>query len=330
MQDELFVADSHNDLLLLVDRRARSEQAEYFRERWLPQFVEGAVAVQVLPVCSADFPSVVRMIEAGHRVVEANGDTVKLCLTGADIDDALDHGKVALILALESCEALGGDPGLLEALHRIGVRMASFTHMGRTGFADGSAEDAAGSGLTKAGIEALTLMEALGILMDVSHLSAAGVDDVLARATRPVVASHSAAYSVRQHHRNLTDERLLGIAATGGVIGVNFMAGFIDPEHPTVDRLIDHLLHIGDVAGADHVGFGSDFIEEFATEVFPGDLVIEGVSLRQVIPNLGGPAGFPLVLEGLAARGVSHGDISKISGQNWLRFLRSELGRHSP
>jgi membrane dipeptidase len=198
--------------------------------------------------------------------------------------------------------------------------------MGRTGFADGSAEDATGSRVTRAGIEALALFEELGVLMDVSHLSAPGVDDVLERATRPVIATHSSAFSLVPHHRNLTDERLGAIAATGGVIGVNFMAGFIDPENPTVDRLVDHLVHIASVAGIDHVGLGPDFILEYAEELYVGDLVIEGVSLKQAIPGLGGPNGLPLVTEALVARGLPESEIRGILGENWLRIFRHELG----
>ncbi len=326
LRESVVVVDTHNDLLLLVDRRPRAEQAAYFRERWVPQLRAGGIDVQVLPVCTPDFRSLVRIVGVGHRVADANPDAVALCNTGADIDDALAEGKIALILAIESCEALGSDAGLLEPLFRLGIRMASFTHMGRTGFADGSAEDDAGSGLTRAGTEALSIMEELGILMDVSHLSAAGVDDVLERTTRTVIASHSSAHALLGHHRNLTDERLKGIAATGGVIGVNFMAGFIDPGDPTVDRLVDHLLHIAAVAGIDHVGFGPDFIEEYAHELVVGEMVMEGVSLKQVIPDLGGPTGLPLVTDGLVARGVPEADIRKIVGENWLRVLRAELG----
>jgi membrane dipeptidase len=211
-------------------------------------------------------------------------------------------------------------------MFRLGVRMVSFTHMGRTAFADGSAEDATGSGLTRAGIEALALFEELGVLMDVSHLSASGVDDVLERATRPVVASHSSAHALLQHHRNLTDDRIRGIAATGGVVGVNFMAGFIDPDNPTVERLVDHVLHIASVAGIDHVGLGPDFIQEYALETYVDDLVIEGVSLKQAIPGLGGPTGLPLVTDELVARGVAEDEIRAILGGNWLRVLRAELG----
>jgi membrane dipeptidase len=326
--DDAFVVDAHNDLLALVVRRPRAEQAAYFRSRWLPQLREGGVAVQVLPVYTSreDLREVFCMIEAAHRIAEANADAISICLTGNDIDTALNQGKIALVISIEGCAAFGSELALLETAFRLGVRMVSFTHMGRTALADGSGEDATGSRLTRAGIEALALLEDLGVLMDVSHLSASGVDDVLERARRTVIASHSSAFALKQHHRNLTDERLRAIAATGGVVGVNFMAGFIDPAEPTIDRLVDHILHIVSVAGIDHVGLGPDFIQEYAIETYVDDLVLEGVSLKEAIPGLGGPAGLPLVGRALDAHGVPQDDIRAIVGGNWLRVLRAEIG----
>jgi membrane dipeptidase len=326
--DEALVVDAHNDLLALVVRRPRAEQAAYFRSRWLPQLREGRVALQVLPVYTVreDLREVFCMIESAHRIAEANADTVSICLTGSDIDVALSEGKIALVISIEGCGAFGSELALLELAFRLGVRMVSFTHMGRTALADGSGEDGTGSRLTRAGIEALALLEDLGALMDVSHLSASGVDDVLERARRTVIASHSSAYALKQHHRNLTDERLRRIAATGGVIGVNFMAGFIDPQEPTVDRLVDHILHMVSVAGIDHIGLGPDFIQEYAIETYVEDLVLEGVSLKEAIPGLGGPAGLPIVGLALAERGVAQNDINAILGGNWLRVLRAEMG----
>jgi membrane dipeptidase len=328
LHEDAVVVDTHNDLLGLVVRRPRAEQAAYFRSQWLPQLRAGGVDVQVLASYTGrdDLREHLLTVEAGHRVAEGNPDDVAICLTGADVDAALAKGRIALVLSLEGCGSLAGEVGLLETMFRLGVRMVSFTHMGRTAFADGSAEDATGSGLTRAGVEALALFEELGVLMDVSHLSASGVDDVLERATRPVIASHSSAFSLVQHHRNLTDERLRGIAATGGVVGVNFMAGFVDPVDPTVERLVDHVLHVASVAGSEHVGLGPDFIQEYALETYVGDLVTEGVSLKQAIPGLGGPAGLPLVTAALVERGVPEGEIRAILGENWLRVFRAELG----
>jgi membrane dipeptidase len=331
------VVDTLNDLLMLVARQPGARQSTYFRDHWLPQLRAGGVDVQVLPVFIDDdyrpegaLRQTLRMVEAAHRVIEDNADAVALCRDGTEIDAALASDRIALVLALEGCEAVGVDVPILTTLFRLGVRMASFTHFGRTALADGSAEDSAGSRLTRAGVEALALMESLGMVMDVSHLSAAGTDHVLSLATRPVVASHSSAHALRGHHRNLTDERLKGIAATGGVVGVNFFYGFIDPDAPTVGRLVDHIEHVAATAGIDHVGLGPDFVKEVFEQLTPpivGEVDFEGLNGSTVIPGLDGPAGLPLVTAELVQRGWPEADIRKVLGENWLRVFRAELGR---
>jgi membrane dipeptidase len=206
--------------------------------------------------------------------------------------------------------------------------MASFTHFGRTALADGSGEDGTGGRLTRAGIDALALMQSIGMLVDISHLSASCVDHVLELSTRPVIASHSSAFSLCGHHRNLTDERLKGIATSGGVIGVNFFHGFIDAADPTVARVVDHIEHIASTAGIDHVGLGPDFIKEVLDEtLLPGDShLIEGLDATHCIPGLEGPAGLPLITAEMVARGWPEDDIRKVLGGNWLRVLRAEIG----
>ena len=335
LHSDAAVVDTHNDLLMLVARRPAERQAAYFRDHWLPQLRAGGVDVQVLPVFIDDdfrpegaMRQTLQMIEAGHRIAEGNADGVRLCLSGADIDAALTDGRIALVLALEGCEAVGTDVELLRTLFRLGIRMASFTHFGRTALADGSAEEDAGSRLTSAGVAAVALLEELGVLVDVSHLSAAGTDHVLALATRPVVASHSSAYAVRPHHRNLTDERLKGIAASGGVVGVNFYYGFVDPDAPTIARLGDHIEHIASVAGVDHVGLGPDFVKEVYEQLTPpaASTEFEGMSGTVTIPGLESPAGLPLVTEELLRRGWREDDVRKVVGGNWLRVFRAEMG----
>jgi len=231
------------------------------------------------------------------------------------------------VLALEGCEAIGTDVELLRTFARLGVRMVSFTHFGRTALADGSAEESAGSRLTAAGVAAVQLLEELSVLVDVSHLSAAGTDHVLSLATRPVVASHSSAYALCEHHRNLTDERLKGIASTGGVVGVNFFYGFIDPAAPTVERLVDHIEHVAGVAGIDHVGLGPDFVKEVFEQLTPPAIPLDfdGLDGRRTIEGLDGPAGLPLVTGEMLRRGWPEADIRKVLGDNWLRVFRSAL-----
>jgi membrane dipeptidase len=335
LHDDAVVVDTHNDLLMLCARRPRAQQAAYFRDRWLPQLRAGGVDVQVLPVYIDDdfrpegaLRQTLRMLETGWTVAEGNADDVRICLTGADVAAAVAAGQIALVLALEGCEAVGTHVELFATLHRVGVRMASFTHFGRTALADGSGEDACGSRLTRAGVEAVALCEELGILLDVSHLGAAGVDHVLELARRPVVASHSSAYALRSHHRNLTDERLKGIAATGGVVGVNFFAGFIDPDVRTVARVVDHVEHVASVAGVEHTGLGPDFVHEVYAELMPlaTEIVMEGVDAKKLVPGLEGPEGLPLVTEELVRRGWSEPDLRAVLGGSFLRLFRAELG----
>jgi membrane dipeptidase len=330
------VADTHNDLLSLVVRRPITEWADYFRDHWLPQLRVGGVNIQVLPVYVDDAfqPELalregLRMIEAAHRLAEGNLDAVRLCHDGAELQSALEAGRIALVLALEGCAQIGTDIELLTTMFRLGVRVASFTHFGRTALADGSGEDAAGSRLTRAGVAALADMQHRGMLLDVSHLGMRGVDHVLEMTRRPVMATHSSARALREHHRNLADEHLRGIAETGGVVCVNFCSGFLDEAPASIDRLLDHILHVAEIAGIDHVGLGPDFVDEVLREIFPGrdSLMIEGIDALACIPGLAGPAGLPRVTDALLERGVAEQEVRAIVGGNVQRLFAAELGR---
>jgi membrane dipeptidase len=338
LHDDAVVADTHNDLLMAVAARPVPAWGGFFRERWLPQLRDGGVDLQVLPVFIDDgfrpegaLRQTLRMIECAHRIAEANHDEVALCPDGSAVGAALKSGKIALVLALESAPGVDSDVELLQTLHRLGVRVASLAHFGRTPLADGSAEDATGGRLTRAGVEAVALMEELGMLFDLSHLGAAGVGHVLELATRPLIATHSSARALRDHHRNLPDAHLKEIAAGGGVVCVNFFAPFLHETDFSLDRLLDHLDHVAAVAGIDHVGLGPDFVQEVLTELTPpcceGQVGDAGVPAHEYIPGLEGPAGLPLVTRGLLERGWAEDDVRAVLGGNVLRLFERELGR---
>ncbi|HEV3472480.1 MAG TPA: dipeptidase [Actinomycetota bacterium] len=328
---ELFVADAHNDLVLLIDHHRKHGDPDYFGNTFIPQLRAGGVRLQVAPIFvdpeyspEGALRRSLWLTELMLEEMEKNSDDVALCLTGDDIDAAIDAGKIAFVLGLEGCEQIGADVELLSTFFRLGGRTAMFTHFGRTLLADGSAEDETGSRLTTAGVAAVELMESLGMLVDVSHLNMAGTDHVLEIATRPVIASHSSARALCDIHRNLSDERIKAIAATGGVVGVNFFPLFIDAENATLDRLIDHIEHVATVAGIDHVGLGPDFIKEIANTI---DIHFPGIDLDQVVEGTTGtPDDFPIVADALAKRGLDDQDIAKIMGQNFLRVFRAEIG----
>ena len=329
------VADLHNDLLMLVTRRPPAVWSAYFRDHWLPQLVDGGVDLQALPVfVDAEFRpegslrESLRMVEAAHQLAEANADVVRLCTSGTDLERAAADGRIALVLALEGCPQVDEDIELLGTFYRLGVRIASFTHFGRSALGDGSGEDAAGSRLTSHGVRAVAEMESLGMLVDVSHLGARGTEHVLELATTPVIATHSSARALRDHHRNLSDDHLRGIAATGGVIGINFFAPYLTEGVATIDHLVDHFEHVAQVAGIDAVAIGADFITEVIEEKIPAcdrPATIAGEDAERSVPGLTGPKGFPLVSTALAARGWSEADIAAAMGGNVRRLLTRVL-----
>ncbi|MFC6082044.1 dipeptidase [Sphaerisporangium aureirubrum] len=333
------VADTHNDLLMAVSARPPGRWASFFRERWLPQLREGGVDVQVLPVFIDDqyrpegaLRQTLRMIECAHVLAEGNPDEVSICLDGGQIDEALAQGKIALVIAMESMPGLDASVELIPTMFRLGVRVASIAHWRRTPLGDGSGEDATGSRLTEAGVAALREMERLGMIFDVSHLGASGVAHVLELATRPVIATHSSARALREHHRNLTDEQLRAVAAGGGVICANFFAPFIaeSPEGYTVERLADHILHIADVAGDEHAGLGPDFVREVMIDLTPPcceDPAPGASDVLAAVPGLDGPRGLPMVTGELVRRGIPEERIRAILGGNVMRLFRAELGR---
>lgn len=330
------VVDGHLDLALTL--RPELGVRGTLAGRWIPELREGGVNVQVVPLfCDPDPPEgalrrTLELLGAVRREARRNPDQVAICGHRGEIDAALDEGKIALVLALEGALALGADPGMIEIFFDLGVRMASFTHMGRSFFADGSAEEDSAGRLTRAGVAALREMEGLGMLFDCSHLSARGVGHVIEIATRPVVASHSSARALFDHHRNLEDGALRAIAATGGVIGVNLLACLTDPSHPSVERVVDHLAHLAEVVGVRHVAFGSDFVREIHDDLVPPhfDVTSEGLDSRLPVPGLYASRHLPHLTKALSARGFGEGEIRAILGENWMRVFGEVMGVSRP
>jgi membrane dipeptidase len=334
LHQDAVVVDAHNDLpvLLLLRNRELGDHgfARYWSEHWVPEARAGGVDVQVLPiyvapeVAEASLRSSLLQLEALEREA-AETPEVALCRTGEEIDAALADGRIALLVALEGTPGIGADVELFSVFHRLGVRMVSFTHWSRALLAEGSADEETGSRLPAAGVRAVAELERLGILLDVSHLAAASVDHVLDLASGVVVATHSCARALRDHHRNLSDEHLRGIAATGGVIGMNVLPTFVDAEEATLDRVIDHIEHISETAGIDHVGLGPDFLREYMDALYPQYdefLRFGGVDLKTIVPGLSRERDLPNLTERLVERGWAEADIRKVLGENWLRVFR--------
>ena len=335
LHHDAVVVDTHNDLILLVDHFDKRENPNHFAEFWLPELRAGGVDVQVLPICLEEpFQSegglrrTLLLVERIHQLAAEHPDDVAVCLDATDVDRATAAGKIALIIALEGAHAIGQDPTLIRTLFRVGVRVVSIAHLGRTFLADGSGLDTTSrSRLTPQGIEVFEEMERLGIVFDVSHLGIGGVDHVLELAQRPFLATHSACLGITDIHRNLGDEQIKAIAALGGVIGVAAaIPFFIDLHHPTADRVVDHIEHIVETVGVDHVGIGPDFVDDYYQQVYGGWILPPEFSKTFAHAEISRPSDLPKLTEAMVRRGFDEADIRKILGGNVLRVLREVMG----
>jgi membrane dipeptidase len=278
-------ADCHNDLLLGVMHQRERGQADPFGDFWLPQLRTGGVVLQVLPIYTEEqfigegaLRRTIRIIETAYEAAESNKDDVAIVTTGTELRQAVESGRIALILAFEGMEPIGSDVDVIDAFFRLGVRLAGLTWNRRTMFADGVGERDTGGGLTSLGFEAVSRMEQVGMILDVSHLADAGFADVSRVATKPFVASHSSCRDVYEHPRNLTDKQLQTIAASGGFAAMNAVLYFCGDDG-TVDEFLDHTQHAIEIIGADSVGFGFDYVTDIFEQVDPilrGLLVPEG------------------------------------------------------
>lgn len=240
------------------------------------------------------------------------------CTTAAALEAALDGPALAAVLHLEGAEAIGPDLAELEALHARGLRSLGPVWSRPTIFGHGvpfrfPASPDTGPGLTEAGQRLVRACNQLGILIDLSHLNEAGFDDVARLSEAPLVATHSNAWAVTPHSRNLTDRQLRRIAESDGMVGINFATGFLrldgrmDPD-TRLDSLLRHLDHMLNLLGEDRVGFGSDF---------------DGA----VVPHaIGDCAGLPALRAALRSHGVDAALMEKLCYRNWLRVLRQTWG----
>lgn len=319
-QDAL-VFDGHCDSLIEITDGVRSWDVDSgIGQLDLPRLKAGGIDAQIFAVFVRDLrlkdgaKETLAMIETLHGILETWTGEMTLATKAEHIRQARRSGKIAAILGMEGAEGLEGEIKLLRAYHRLGLRNIGLTWNRRNHAADGVAESRSGGGLTEFGRLLVQEMRRLGIMLDIAHLAPAGVQDVFQVYEGPVVASHANAHAICRHRRNLTDEQLEAVAASGGLVGVTFVPDFLSEqgkEEPSLfDKLLEHIEHIVHLVGIDHVGIGSDW---------------DG--------NISLPAGFmqdvshtPMLTEGLVQRGFTEAQIRKILGENWLRVFEQVAG----
>jgi microsomal dipeptidase-like Zn-dependent dipeptidase len=337
LHERLTIVDLHADSLLWGrDLLAHATRGHLD----VPRMVEGNAALQVFAVATkvprhmsyegnddrSDDVSLLALVQGWPRstwrsltaraeyqagrmagFAAASDGRLTLVRSAADLDGfvvrrSANAALVAGILAIEGAHALDDDLANLDRLDAVGFRMVGLSHFFDNAFA-GSAHGMARGGLTGAGRELIAELERRRMIVDVAHASTATIDDVLSLATRPVVASHTGVRGVADHARNLSDEQLRGIAATGGMVGIGFWpTASGGDDAASIARSIAHAVA---VVGADHVGLGSDFDGAVPT---PFDV-----------------SGLPVLTAALLAEGLDEATIAAVMGGSAVRLLGEAL-----
>jgi len=238
---------------------------------------------------------------------------VKICRSVADLRKAQADGIMAAIMHIEGAEGIATDLEALDVFYAAGLRSLGPVWSRPTIFGEGvpfryPSDGDIGDGLTDAGKALVKKCNALGVMVDLSHLNEKGFWDVAEISDAPLVATHSNAYEVCRHARNLTDAQLKAIGDSKGMVGLNFATAFLRPdgkmlpETPLSDMLA-HLDHMIAVCGEDHVGLGSDY-----------DGATVPVSIRDV-------TGLPTLVKAMQDHGYSAARIHKLCFENWMNVL---------
>lgn len=353
------VIDGHNDLPWELRKRAGGDLAKMDIARPqpeiqtdIPRLRQGGIGAQFWAAYVPSHPTdgrhptlwVLEQIDLIHRIAGRYPDVFEIAYRADDIERIHEQGKIASLIGIEGGHVIGDSLGTLRMLYVLGARYMTLTHGDTNDWCDSATDTARHGGLSPFGEEVVREMNRIGMLVDISHVSAEAMRDALRVGTAPVIATHSGAYGVAQHSRNVPDDVLLGVAKSGGLVMVNFFSGYVHPEsarvmkdmfdverklkaqypdeaeykkareqwkqeHPyprgTVRDVVDHIDYIVKVAGIDHVGLGGDF---------------DGVGvLPEQLENV---AGYPYITQVLLERGYKPEQIRKILGGNLVRALR--------
>jgi membrane dipeptidase len=350
------IVDGHNDLLWTMrdlngyDFEAYDVgQPQTQTHTDLPRLRAGGVGAQFwsvfVPTSEGErsVTSTLEQVDAAYRMIERYDDRLALATTAAEVGAAWQTGRIACLLGAEGGHQIAESLGVLRMYHRLGVRYLTLTHNDNVPWADSATDEPVLGGLSDAGRDVVREMNRIGMAVDLSHVSHDVMHDVLDITTAPVLFSHSSAYALCDHPRNVPDHVLARLAGNGGTCMVTFVPRFvnqavrdwalvaeqrardagIDPRdipalqaveaayqgevpHPpaTVADVVAHLDHVREVAGVDHVGLGGDY---------------DGVDwLPQGLEDV---SSYPRLLEALREAHWSDDDLGRLTCRNVLRSL---------
>jgi membrane dipeptidase len=266
--------------------------------------------------------------------------------TADDIERIYKSGKIACLLGVEGGHMIEDSPASLRVFYDLGARYMTLTHWDNVDWADSATDRPQHFGLTGFGKQVVGEMNRLGMFVDLSHVSADTMRDALSVTKAPVIFSHSSSFAVNPHPRNVPDDVLQQLPANGGVVHVNFIKEFISTKNqawqdrrsatlrqlhiqentdeavtkgmedwekknpfprPTISDVADHIDHIRQVAGVDHIGIGADYFD------------VGGGSMAEGLEDV---TRYPYLFAELLRRKYSDEDVLKIAGRNHLRAMR--------
>jgi membrane dipeptidase len=280
---------------------------------YTPSTMKGQEAVRVT----------LEQIDVVHRMTKRWPETFEMAYTAADIERSFKAGRIGSLIGMEGGHSIDDSLPTLRMFYALGARYMTLTHNGNLRWADAAADKPGVGGLSKFGEEVIREMNRLGMLVDLSHVSADTMEDALRVSEAPVIFSHSSARALCNVPRNVPDNVLQLTAKNGGVVMVTFVPGFISqavadfdakpeaerkgqtPPIATLAQVADHIDHIRKVAGIDHIGLGGDF---------------DGIT--QVVAGLEDVSKYPDLTAELLKRGYKDDDIKKILGLNVLRVMK--------
>jgi membrane dipeptidase len=320
---------THTDL----PRLAEGGVGAQFWSVYVPASLTGGAAVT----------ATLEQIDFVRRMASRYPDRLELALTAADVERIFAAGKLASLVGAEGGHSIACSMGVLRMLYQLGVRYMTLTHSSNVPWADSATDSPVAGGLTGFGREVVREMQRLGMLVDLSHVSPGTMSNALDTAEAPVIFSHSSALALCDHPRNVPDEILGRLPGNNGVCMVAFVPSFVSQDcrdwerelaaemerrgldlwdkadralaarewlpgprpQANLAQVADHIGHVREVAGVEHVGLGGDFD---GTDDLPEGLT--DVSC------------YPVLIAELLERGWSEADCARLAGGNVLRVMR--------
>ena len=247
-----------------------------------------------------------------RQMMSAHKELIGPAYSAADILENERQGRLSAFLTVEDGVFLDGKMERLEEVYNMGVRLITlmWNFENSVGFPCSDDSEAHRKGLKPFGIEVVEKMNALGMIIDVSHMSEGGFYDVAKYSKKPFVASHSCARSLCNHRRNLTDDQLKTLGNAGGLVGVNFECSFLKEgsDRATFDQIAEHLVYMKNKAGIEAIGFGSDF---------------DGIDDNGELVDYSGFSKLLSVLE----KKFTYDELDKICHDNALRVIGDVIGK---